>query len=109
MEDRDYDDEVPVDIRATVARFEEMLNKSTSHFFDTNTFEHICNYYEQKEQWTKALQVLDYAIEQHPFSSLFLVKKAGLCIYYRKFKEANELLDKADLLDPSDWSIAVLR
>src|SRR4051812_30321937 len=109
MEDRDFEDEMPVDIRTTVARYEEMVNFQKSHFFDVNTFEHIANYYEQKEEWRKALQVLDYAIEQHSYSSLFLIKKAGLLIYYRKFSEALTLLDKADILDPGDTSIVVLR
>ncbi len=108
MEEGDYDD-LPVDIRASVKRFEESLDNQQPVFFDVLTFEYVVNYYESGEQWKKALQVLDYAINQHPYSALFLVKKAGLFIYYRKYKQALDLLDHAETMDPGDITIQILR
>jgi tetratricopeptide (TPR) repeat protein len=109
MEDRDYEESSPVDIRSSVERYEEMVQKHTSHFFDVVTFEHIVNYYEQQEQWKKAVEVLDYATEQHPFSPWFLTKKAGLLIYFKKYKQALELLEQAAVMDPSDIGVHILR
>ena len=109
MEDHEFEDELPVDIRASVARFEESLNRQEPVFFDVVTYESLINHYEQKEQWNRALEVLEYAIGQHPYQSYFLVKKAGLLIYYRKFKEALELLDQAETMDAGDISIYILR
>lgn len=109
MEDQEYPDQAPVDIQSSVARFEEMVHNKTSQFFDSATFENIVFYYEQKELWRKALQVLDFALEQHPYSSWFMLKKASLLIYFRKFRQAEELLQRAEVLDPSDLSIPVLR
>src|SRR6185436_10439911 len=108
MEEED-NDEFPVDIRASVKRFEESVNSNQPVFFDVITFEYIVNHYEAIEQWKKAFQVLDYALEQYPYSSLFMVKKAGLLIYYRKYKLALELLDQAETLDPGDISVQILR
>ncbi|MBA3649527.1 MAG: tetratricopeptide repeat protein [Chitinophagales bacterium] len=109
MEERDFDEMSPVDIISSVERYEEMVNSGASSFFDVSTFEHIIQYYELKEQWKKALHVLDYAIGQHPFSTSLLIKKAGLLIYYRKFKESFALLEQAEALEPSDIAIFILR
>ena len=109
MEERDFEESSPVDIRTSVERFEEMVRKHTPYFFDVVTFEHIVNFYEQQEEWKKAIQVLEYAIEQHPFSPWFLTKKAGLLIYFKKYKQALDLLDQAETMDPSDIGIHILR
>jgi tetratricopeptide (TPR) repeat protein len=109
MEERDYEESSPVDIRFSVDRFEEMVKEHKAHFFDVITFEHIVNFYEQKEEWKKAIEVLDYAIEQHPFSPWFLTKKAGLLIYFKKYKQALSLLEQAETMDPSDVAIHILR
>src|SRR5258705_2671302 len=108
MEEDDYD-ELPLDIGASVKRFEESVNNQQPVFFDVITFEYSVNHYEANENWKKAFQVLDYALEQHPYSSLFIVKKAGLLIYYRKYKQALDLLDQAETMDPGDISVQILR
>ena len=63
MEENDFEDE-RVDVLASVAKYEEMVTQHESRFFDVNIFEHIVSYYEQHEQWKKAIIALDYAIEQ---------------------------------------------
>ncbi len=65
MEDRDYEESSPVDIHSSVERFEDMMRNNAPHFFDVSTFEHIVSFYEEKEQWKKAITVLDYAIAQY--------------------------------------------
>ncbi|MFI5134449.1 MAG: tetratricopeptide repeat protein [Chitinophagales bacterium] len=109
MEERDFDDELSGDMSVFVARFEESLTNQKPVFFDVAAFEHIISFYEQKENWKRALEVLEYALEQHPFQAYFLIKKAGLLIYFRKYKQALDLLDQAESLDPGDLSIDVLR
>ncbi|MBS1657619.1 MAG: tetratricopeptide repeat protein [Bacteroidetes bacterium] len=109
MEERDFDDDGPADLNACISRFEESLTRKQPVFFDVMTFEYLIAHYEQKEQWKTALEVLDYALEQHPYQSFFLIKKAGLLIYFRKYKQALDLLDQAESLDPGDVSINILR
>ncbi len=108
MEENEFEEE-NVDVRASVAQYEEMVTNHQSQFFDVNIFEHIVSYYEQHEQWKKAIRALDHAIEQHPYSSFFLIRKASLLIYYRKFNAVLELLDKAESIDPFDSTIYILR
>src|SRR5258705_12646838 len=109
MEERDFEDEMPADLGSAVARFEESLSKQHPVFFDVVTFEYIISHYEQKEQWKNALSVLDYALEQHPYQAFFFIKKAGLLIYFKKYKQALDLLDQVESLDPGDVSINILR
>ncbi|MEO6166440.1 MAG: tetratricopeptide repeat protein, partial [Chitinophagales bacterium] len=109
MEERDYEESLPVDISSSVDRFEEMVRKEDACFFDVITFEHIVNFYEQKEQWKKAIHVMDVAIAQHPYSPWFLTKKASLLIYFKKYKQALELIDQAETMDPSDIGLHILR
>ncbi len=109
MEDRESDESLPVDIRTSVDRFEEMVRNQDACFFDVSTFEQIVNFYEQKEQWKKAIHVMDVAIAQHPYSPWFLTKKASLLIYFKKYKQALELIDQAEAMDPSDIGLYILR
>lgn len=109
MEDRESDESLPVDIRTSVDRFEEMVRNQDSCFFDVSTFEHIVNFYEQQEQWKKAIHVMDVAIAQHPYSPWFFTKKASLLIYFKKYKQALELIDQAEAMDPSDIGLYILR
>ncbi|MBX7107022.1 MAG: tetratricopeptide repeat protein [Chitinophagales bacterium] len=109
MEDRESDESLPVDIRTSVDRFEEMVRNQDACFFDVSTFEQIVNFYEQKEQWKKAIHVMDVAIAQHPYSPWFFTKKASLLIYFKKYKQALELIDQAEAMDPSDIGLYILR
>jgi tetratricopeptide (TPR) repeat protein len=102
-------DQFGQEMRSSVQMYEEMMRSKVPHFFDVTAFENIIQYYEQRELWKKAIEVSDIAIEQHPFSSWFLIKKAGLLLYYRKYREAMKLLDEAEKLDPNDIDMFILR
>ncbi len=108
MDDQE-EDNLPLDLGDSVKRFEESLTNEHPVFFDVITFEYLIQHYEANEQWDKAMKVIDYALEQHPYESLFLVKKAGLFIFYKKYKQALDLLDQAETIDPSDVTIPILR
>lgn len=108
-DDMEFDEEQPLNIVSAVARFEEGLSQQRPAFFDVATYESLIRYYEERQQWQQALEVADCAITHHPFSSVFLIKKAALFLLLKKFDQAEELLQQAEALDPSDVSIAILR
>lgn len=110
FEREDEEEHIPEEeIALSVTRFEEMMKTKVSCFFDEQTFENIIEYYQLKSFNKMALQVVDYAIEQHPYVSGFLLKKAGLLYQLRKFEQAELWLHNAELLDPSDLGIYLLR
>ena len=92
-----------------VAQYEEMQRSHTPAFFDLDSLEHIIEYYENHFEFDKALEVIDIAATQHPFSATVLCKKAQLLIDRKDFDEALELVNKARLLAPSELDIVLLQ
>ncbi len=92
-----------------VKQFESMIQHNQSQFFEQDSFECIIEYYEERFEFSKALAVSEYALTQHPFSSVFLLKKAQFLFESRDCNSALALLDKASILSPTDLETAVLR
>lgn len=92
-----------------VAQFERMLRDEMPGFFDADTLEEIIEHYESKDHWDKALVAINYALERYPYSSFFLVKKASILLFYKKFSEASSLLDRAEQLDSSEMNLYLVR
>jgi tetratricopeptide (TPR) repeat protein len=97
------------DLDSALAEFERMLRDEKPGFFDSDTLEEIIDHYESKDHWDKALLAINYALERYPYSPLFLVKKAGILLFSKKFSEASALLDRAEQLDASELSLYLIR
>ena len=76
---------------------------------EEDDFEKIIGYYEEKEQLGKALEAVETAIDQYPFSGSLLVKKAGILLTKRKYLEALEILDHAALFDAGNINLFILK
>ena len=110
FEREDEEENLPEEeIQLSVARFEEMIRTKSAFFFDELTFEHIIEYYLLQNNQITAMTVVDYAIEQHPYVGTFLLKKAALYFQLKKYELAEKWLRNAELLDPSDLGIYLLR
>ncbi|MBL4656104.1 MAG: tetratricopeptide repeat protein [Bacteroidia bacterium] len=97
------------DQKSSVQRFEEMLRKKDQYFFEPDAFENIIDYYLDKHDPVRALRVVKYAISQYSFDATFLIKKAQILINTTDYKTALEVLDKAEVLEPSSPDILLLR
>lgn len=97
------------DPKFSVERYEEMIRNQDQYFFDAQAFENIIDYYIEKNDPIKALQVVEYALSQHPFVSVFLVKQAQLFLVTNQLNKAFAALDKAETLEASDPDIYTLR
>ena len=71
-----------------VEQFEDMLKNNTCCFFGHESYEYIIEFYEDHFEFEKALEVTDYAIEQYPYSSVFLTKKSQFLFECKKCEEA---------------------
>ena len=56
-------------------QYENLKNGRKNSFIEEDAFEKIINYFEEKEEFVKAMEAADIAIEQYPYSSALLVKK----------------------------------
>lgn len=72
MFDDDFEFDNPEEARSSVERYEEMIRNKDQYFFDADAFEKIIDYYIEKNDPIKAMQVVEYALSQHPYASNFL-------------------------------------
>jgi predicted Zn-dependent protease len=76
------------DPKFSVERYEEMIRNHDQYFFDAQAFENIIDYYIEKNDAAKALQVAEYAFSQHPFAAVFLIKQAQLLAITNRINDA---------------------
>jgi tetratricopeptide (TPR) repeat protein len=86
--------------QAIVKRYEEMLSKRATFFFDVDEFEDLVNYYNEKNDASKAIDVIEYALELHPNSASLLVSKAQIYVSIHKPQEALRYLNMAENFEP---------
>ncbi|HEV7621174.1 MAG TPA: hypothetical protein VGO09_05555, partial [Flavisolibacter sp.] len=89
--------------------YNNLRNGYGSVFIDEESFEKIIEHYDDQEELAKALEVAETAIEYFPFSALLLIKKADILLATRKYNEALDILEKAELLDASDINLYILK
>ncbi len=88
----------------------ENLRSGRSHsFIEEDAFEKIIDYFDDKDDLGKALEVAETGLEYFPYSSQLLVKKADLLLATRRYKEALAILQHAELYDSSDINIYILK
>lgn len=109
MQNNDFEEGYGEDVSGLVSSYEKMLRNNESRFFEESSLEQLIEYYEDNNNFKRAMAVVEIAIEQHPFSSSFLVKKAQLLFDDKQFNVALDLLDKATVLDPQDINIFLLK
>jgi tetratricopeptide (TPR) repeat protein len=88
----------------------ENLQKGKNHaFLDEEAFERVIDYFDEKEDLTRALEAAETGLEYFPFSSQLLIKKADLLIATKHYKHALEILEQASLFDNNDINIYILK
>src|SRR5687767_4123657 len=85
------------------------LKNGLSGFIEEEAFEKIIDYYNEKEEISKAMEAVETALEYYPFSSALLIKKADLLLTQRKYHKALETLEKAELFDGKDINLYILK
>jgi len=80
-----------------------------SIFFEEEAFEKIIDYYDEQDELAQALEAAETASEYYPYSAPLLIKKADLQLATRKYHDALETLEKAELLDATDINLFILK
>lgn len=97
------------ELEALVANFEASLIKANPIFLEHEKYEHLIDYYEDMHRNDVALNVVDIAMKQYPYSSTFMIRKAQLLIELKQFDTAFEWITKAELTDGEDISICLTK
>jgi tetratricopeptide (TPR) repeat protein len=86
------------------------LKQGISHsFIEEDAFERIIDYFDEKDDMNQALEASEIALEQFPYSSLLMIKKADLLLANRKYQEALNILETAELFDSNDVNLYILK
>lgn len=85
------------------------LRNGVRGFIEEEAFERIIEYYDEKEEISKAMEAVDTALEYFPYSSSLLIKKADLLLATRKYNQALDVLEKAELFDATDINLYILK
>jgi tetratricopeptide (TPR) repeat protein len=107
MEERDFDPSN--DIKYLALEFEAMQETGTVSFLEKTDFLRLVEYYENDEDLAQALTVSEYALEQHPFSDEFFMRKAQLLIQMGQSEEALQWLSESLLYGPDEVDLAMLQ
>jgi tetratricopeptide (TPR) repeat protein len=97
------------EIRELLKQYENLRSGKSHSFIDEDSFERIIEYFEEKEDVPGAITAAEFAIEQYPYSSSLLIKKADLLITTRKYNDALDLLDRVESFGSQDINLYILK
>ncbi|OQY04303.1 MAG: hypothetical protein B6I20_03275 [Bacteroidetes bacterium 4572_117] len=93
------------EVKASLSRYKNMLKSKSSYYFDVFEFEHIIDYYLNKNDSKNANLAIKYALSQHPASTSLLLKQAQGLINQGFPVKSLRLLKKLEKIEASDYSI----
>ena len=96
-------------LRELIRQYEHLKNGRQHSFIDEDSFERIIAYYQEKEDLVRAMEAAEIASEQYPYSGQLLIKKADILLANRRYLEALEILEKAELFDSADINLYILK
>lgn len=96
-------------LRELLKHYNNLRNGKNSVFLEEESFEKIIDYFDDQEDISKALEAAEISINYFPYSSLLLLRKADLLLASRRYYDALEVLQKAELLDSNDINLYILK
>lgn len=103
--DRSNNDE----LKSLLFQFQSLKYGKSHVFLDEEDFEKIIDHYDDIDDIAQALEAAEWGVEQHPYSSTLLIKKADLFIATRRYQDAMDILNHVELLDSFDINIYILK
>ncbi len=96
-------------IKELLKHYDALRNGRNSIFLEEESFEKIIDYFDEQEEYTKALEAAETSIDYFPFSSSLLIRKADILLSSRKYYEALNTLDKAETFDGTNVNLYFLK
>lgn len=106
--EHEHEDE-NINIPELVDKYEKAVNEEQAAFFEQDDFEAIILYYLEKGRIEEAFSVSEKSLQQYPYSSILLIKKAQIYFELKQLDKALELLDVAEIYESSEIGIYLLR
>lgn len=97
------------ELKELLRQYQNLKNGRTHTFLEEDAFERIIDHFDEKDNLPEALEAAETGLSQFPYSSQLMIKKADLLLATRKYKEALEILEVAELYDSSDLNLYILK
>ena len=97
------------ELKELLQQYDNLKSGRSHSFIEEDAFEKIIDYFDEKDELIQALEVTEYAVNQYPYSSALLIKRADLLIAAKKYKESLYYLEQAEVLDSSDINLYILK
>jgi tetratricopeptide (TPR) repeat protein len=78
-------------------------------FIEEEAFQRIIDHFDENENLAAALEAVNFAVEQFPYSSSLYIRKADILLSLQKYEEALFYLEKAEVLDSGDINLYILK
>lgn len=109
MKEKNPEWEEREEFRELLKTYENFKNGQNHSFIEEESFEKIIEYFQEKEDFSKAMEAANIGGDQFPYSSSLLIKKADILLSLRKYRSALEVLEQASLLDGTDINVYILK
>ena len=76
------------EIKDLLLQYNNFKSGKKFNFIEEESFERLIDYFDETDDLAAALEAVNYAVEQFPYSSTLLIKKADLLIATRRYREA---------------------
>ncbi len=97
------------EIKELLRQYHNLRFGQSHSYLEEDSFEKIIDYFDDVEDLPQALEAVALGIEQYPYSSLLQLKKADLLIATRRYHDALQTLQQAELLDSRDINLYILK
>jgi tetratricopeptide (TPR) repeat protein len=97
------------EIRELIRQFQNLKSGRANSFLEEDAFEKIVDYFDDIEDLPQALEAVEMGIDQYPYSAMLNIKKADLLIATRRYHDALDVLNHAELLDSNDINLYILK
>ena len=97
------------ELEELLKQYEELRTGNRKAFLEEESFEMIIDHYDEKDDFSKALEVTETGLEYFPYSATLLIKKADLLIATHHYKKALEILEQAHFYDAHNIDIYILK
>ena len=92
-----------------VTEFEAKYEKGHIEYLEEKTFYQLISYYEEENQFDKALDVVELALEQFKYRSDFYILKARILLYQGDIQKCLTVIEKAESIAPYENEILILK
>jgi tetratricopeptide (TPR) repeat protein len=106
----DWEDETQENhLNDDLARFEQQYTANDFGFYDSDCLEGIIDHYLINGYYSKAEAAAEVGIQQYPFYTLFAIRKAQAMSGLGKLKEALNILEPIERVDPTSLDMLLTK